>query len=100
MSDKMLKKTKLDAKSKTVAVDSTPTIKIYFKNAPSNSNVCLEKRASNNDGVYVQALKDRLKSKSFCQCSSIFKEMSLLSPDVAYVSDMLFSYSHRIVPVS
>lgn len=65
----MQKKT---SKSKVVK-ESASTIKNYFKNDPNGlanrPNVCVEKekksKASDSKAVYVQALKDRLKSKTF-----------------------------------
>lgn len=77
ISDKMLRGTKENSKSKsntnnksslkrkTVAVGSTSTITNFFKNAPLKPIVCVEKRASDSRAFYVQALKDRVKSKIF-----------------------------------
>lgn len=58
-------KSKTSAKNKTVAVDSTSTIKNFFKNAPSKPIVCVKERASDSRALYMQALKDRVKSKIF-----------------------------------
>lgn len=60
--------------SKSEVVEETlSTIKNYFKSAPNcrvnDRNVCVkennERKASDTKTVYVQALKDRLKSKTF-----------------------------------
>lgn len=51
--------------NKTVAVGSTPTIKNFFKNVPSNSKVSVEQGMPDSRAVYVEALKSRLKSKTF-----------------------------------
>lgn len=66
-------KSKTSATSKTVAGDSTSMIKNFFKNVPSNSNTSVEERASDSRAVYVQALKDRLKSKIFSLPSQFYK---------------------------
>ncbi len=71
-------KTKQSAKSKPVNVDSKSTIKDFFKNAPSTTNVRVDEIASDSRAVYVQALKDRLKSKIFSLSFKIFSRKFVL----------------------
>lgn len=70
--NKMKPMKKKISKSRVVE-ESASTIKNYFKTDPNGlangPNVCVEKekerKASDSKAVYVKALKDRLKSKTF-----------------------------------